>query len=446
MRIAALAAAFAAAAFLPGKSLGAGVVAVAVLVALAVLLAARPTSGRLLYGTLALALAAQALLLDAAWVVALDLAAASILATVAACGARLASLAAPVIRLADSPALAPPVPGSTVPALRGSVLGVFVAAPFAYLFVLGDAAFAELGRGVPLPSAELLPGRTAAFALVLLAALGLALATRHPFRRSVPAPSRRLAPWEWAVPLVLLDALFLAFVAVQLTVLFGGHDRVLETAGLTYAEYAREGFWELIAAASLTLAVVGGAALVAETTRRAHRLLLRGLLGVLCALTVVVLASAVHRLVLYEDAYGLTRLRLFAVAFALWLGGLFALLVAAGLLRPLRRRLADAAVAGTALALLVFSFANPDRLIAERNVDHWRDTGRVDTLYLSQLSADAAPALAELPAVFRVLDDLRERLAEPDPLSSFNVSRQRARDIVGPGSGSSSSSRSASAN
>lgn len=446
MRIAAVAAAFAAAAFLPGEPLGAGVVAVAALVALAVLLAARPTSSRLLYGTLALALAAQALLLDAAWVVALDLAAAWILATVAACGARLASLTAPVVRLADSPALAPPVPGSVVPALRGSVLGVLVAAPFAYLFVLGDAAFAELGRGVPLPSAELLPGRTAAFALVLLAALGLALATRRPFRRSVPAPSRRLAPWEWAVPLVLLDALFLAFVVVQLTVLFGGHDRVLETAGLTYAEYARQGFWELIAAASLTLAVVGGAALVAETTRRAHRLLLRGLLGVLCALTVVVLASAVHRLVLYEDAYGLTRLRLFAVAFALWLGGLFALLVAAGLVRPLRRRLADVAVAGTALALLAFSFVNPDRLIAERDVDHWRDTGQLDTLYLSGLSADAAPALAELPAAFRVLDDLRERLAEPDPLSSFNVSRQRARDVVGPGSGSSSSSRSASAN
>ena len=430
MRIAALAAALAAAAFLPGKPPGVGVVIVAVLVGLAVALAARPTPDRLLFGTLALALAAQAAVVDAGWVVALDLAAACVLAAMAVCGPRLASLAAPVLRLGDAPELAPPVPSGAVPVLRGSLLGVLVAAPFAVLFWQADAAFAQLGRSVPFPSTDPLPGQAATFVLVLLAALGLGLAARRPFRRAVPRPARKLAPWEWAVPLALLDALFLAFVVVQLAVLFGGSDRVLETAGLTYAEYAREGFWQLLAAVALTLVVTGAAALVADAPRRSHRLLLRILLGILGALTVVVLVSAVQRLLLYEEAFGLTRLRLLAVAFAFWLGGLLALLVVAGVAAPVRRRLAHVAVAGTALALLGFSLASPDRLIAERNVERWRETGRIDDRYLTGLSADAVPALVGLPADLQVLDELRARLAEDEPWSSWNRSRARARGLL----------------
>ncbi len=87
-------------------------------------------------------------------------------------------------------------------------------------------------------------------------------------RRRAPAVlsrSERLSPWEWALPLVLLDALFLAFVAVQIFVLFGGHDHVLRTAGLTYAEYAHQGFWQLVAVAVLTLAVVMTAVHAAAT-------------------------------------------------------------------------------------------------------------------------------------------------------------------------------------
>jgi hypothetical protein len=138
----------------------------------------------------------------------------------------------------------------------------------------------------------------------------------------------------------------------------------------------------------------------------------------------------VERLLLYEDAFGLTRLRLFAVAIALWLGGLFALLLVAGLAPPVRRKLAHIAVAGTALALLGFSLASPDRLIADRNVERWRETGRIDGWYLSGLSADAAPALVELPAELHVLDGLETRLAEDEPWSSWNRSRARAREVL----------------
>jgi len=433
MRVAALTAAVAAMALLPGEPLGVGVVLVALLVAAAVGAAVeRVTVDLVLFGAAALALACVPAVRDASWVVALDLTAAWLLASAAVTGPTIAAVPAPLARLRGLPGLAPPVPVGLAPGLRGALLGWLLALPFGALFWSADAAFADLFRGIPLPSWVGLPGHLAAFVLVLLAALGLALAARRPLRVRAPRPRRRLGVWEWAIPLVLLDALFLAFVAVQVTVLFGGRDHVLRTAGLTYAEYARQGFWQLLAVGALTLAVVAVADVVADVSRPRDALLVRVLLGTLCALAIVVVISALHRLRLYEDAFGLTRLRLLAEAFALWLGGLFGLLIAAGIVARVLRQLPRAVLVGTAAALLAFSLANPDGLIAERNVERWRDTGRLDVAYLQTLSADAADALAELPPELRseALAPLAARLARDEPWSSANLSRHRARSSI----------------
>jgi hypothetical protein len=430
MRAAVLVAAIAAAVLLPGEPLGVGVTLVFILVAVAAATTVRPTFDALLFGSLALILAMLPTLRDAGWVVTLCLAAAWLLATAAVSGPTLAAPLTPLIRLRQLPVLVPSVPAGAPPVVRGAVLGSVLLTPFSALFVSGDAAFAELAQGVPHPSAASLPGRTLAFALVLLVAAGLALSARTPLWVSMPRVPRRLTPWEWGIPLALLDALFLAFVVVQLTVLFGGHEHVLRTAGLTYAEYARQGFWQLLAAAALTFAVVGAATLLADAPRRSHRLLLRVLLGVLCVLTIVVVVSALRRLLLYEEAFGLTRLRLLAEAVSLWFGALFALVVAAGLIGHVRRELARIAIGGTAVGLAVFALANPDGLIAERNVERWRETGRLDVAYLQTLSADAAPALAQLPSELRrrALAPLAVRLQHAEPWSSYNLSRERARD------------------
>jgi hypothetical protein len=219
------------------------------------------------------------------------------------------------------------------------------------------------------------------FVVVLLAALGLALAARRPLTARLRRPRRRLGVWEWAIPLARLDALSLAFVLVQLTVLFGGNDHVLRTSGLTYAEYARQ-VWQLLAAGALTLAVVLAADRLAAVRSRRDARLVRVLLGILCALAVVAVLSALHRLRLYEDAYGLTRLRLAAEAFSLWLGALFALLIVAGLSVGALRQLPRIVFAGAAAALIAFTLASPDGLIARRNVERWEQTGRLDVAYL----------------------------------------------------------------
>jgi hypothetical protein len=431
MRAAGLAAALAAAVLLPNGAPGIGIVLVALLVAAAARLGAGASPDLWIFGTGAVALAGMAALTDAGWLLAIDLVAAVLLGTIAVAGPRLAAPIAPVLALRAAPAVVPRPPATVVPVARGVALVGVVMLPFAALLVSADAAFAALAGDLPLPSLSALPFRGVLFVAVLGGSLGLGLVRSPSHAQLTFGLPRALSPIEWILPLSALVALFLAFVTVQVTVLFGGRDHVLQTAGLSYAEYARSGYWQLLAAAILTLAVIAAAVVLADTPQRKHRITLNGLLAAVCSLTMVVLASALHRLAMYEGAFGLTRLRLGAEAFAWGLAGLFALIVVAGVL-PLIRHFARIALAAAAGGLLAFSLSNPDGTIARHNIDRWKKTGRLDVSYLQTLSADAAPSIAALPPGLRgeALRPLATRLAAGDGWASFNVSRRRARGLL----------------
>jgi hypothetical protein len=382
---------------------------------------------------LAAALAGVATLRDAAWVVVPSLVASLGLASLAATGGMSwRQVALGLVRIG-----AMTEGGVTVlrrtprpvgrPALRAAGIALVLLTVFVPLFATADAAFAHLLDAiVPQESADHPVSRTLTWLAVV--ALGGALiqaGQAGPLRGARPA-GHVLARVEWAVPLTLLVGLFAAFVALQLTALYGGNDYVLRTSGLTYAEYARTGFAQLIAAAALTLAVI------AATARWApDEPLRRILLGALCALTLVVLASALTRLGLYESAYGFTRLRLAADAAILWLAGLFVLVIAAGATRR-TSWLPRGAVALSATGILAFAVSNPDGRIADRNVERFERTGRIDTSVLAHLSADAAPALTRLPpnlATCTTRHTSRE-LENAEGLAGLNLARSRARDAL----------------
>ena len=209
MRSFALAAALVAAALVPGERLGVAVPVVAALMLLAAREAARVSLLRLVFGALAFILAAQAAVLDAGWVVWLDLSAAWVLASLAAAGPTLAAIAAPIRALPLLPAVRPKPSSRWTPALRGSALGAAALLPFALLFLSADAAFAGFAGDLPLPSPTSLPARVGTLALILAAALGLGLAARVRSESWELPTSRRLAAVEWVIPLALLNTLFL---------------------------------------------------------------------------------------------------------------------------------------------------------------------------------------------------------------------------------------------
>lgn len=313
----------------------------------------------------------------------------------------------------------------------GGVLSVsaMLVLVFGALFAGADAAFAHLLHGLtPRFDAGDLVARGVVFAVLVAFVLGGAHLLRLPPRLDDVAPRLgwSVARWEWAVPLAALDGLFVTFVAVQATVLFGGHRHVLDTAGLTYAEYARQGFWQLLVVSALTLLVIACTLQLAD--RDTDRLLVRVLVGLLCAMSVVVVASAVHRMWLYQQAYGFTELRLLVVTVELWLGAVFLLVGACGV-RMSAGWLPRAVLIAGVLALLGLAGINPDRLIAQRNIERYHQTGILDTGYLAGLSVDALPALRTLPDEHCVRP--WRGLRESQPWYEFNLSRWRAASNAG---------------
>src|SRR5690606_28461555 len=108
--------------------------------------------------------------------------------------------------------------------------------------------------------------------------------------------------------------LFLFFVLVQFRYLFGGAGMIEVTPGLTYAEYARRGFFELVAASALVLPLLLVGDWLFDHRGPRDGWIFRALSLLLILLVLVVMASAFHRMRLYLGAYGMTEPRLYATA------------------------------------------------------------------------------------------------------------------------------------
>lgn len=321
------------------------------------------------------------------------------------------------------------------PAFRGVVIGAALLVLFGILFATADQAFSRLLRRVlvflewdwgQVPFRTFVVVATAVFT----GAYALGFVASDAAAKPLAAP-RRLGRTEWTIALTLLDLLFLAFVIVQFTVLFGGRDHVLRTEGLIYSEYARQGFFQLLVVGALTLAVIAGTVRWGDRTTPADRMWTKILLGLLCLFTLVVLASALKRLGLYESAFGLTRARVTAHALIFWLGGVFLMVIVAGSIWK-AEWLAKTLIAYAAMALLVFALINPDRIIASHNLDRYRATGKLDIPYLESLGPDAIPVVARAPESIRacVFPFWITHLRDQQSWNEFNLSRDRARRIV----------------
>jgi hypothetical protein len=286
--------------------------------------------------------------------------------------------------------------------------------------------------GVPLHLIEVVGGAVAFAALAARA--------RRPVRLGPLETTIDLAGsatgGSWVPLLVSVDLLFAAFVVVQFAYFFGGRTIVLTQEGLTFAEYARTGFWQLLAAAIITGGVIAFA-WVAGGRDRSRRRAFRLLAGVLVVWDLVVLVSAFRRLTLYEDAYGWTWPRLIVHAAIIAVGAL----LVCGAVAVLWGRvlwLPTAAVVIATLTLVGLSALNPDAFIARRNLERYARTGDLDVAELRVLSPDAVPVLTE---AFGSLDRcarlevsalLHETAgtAEGHGWASWNLGRERAADAI----------------
>jgi hypothetical protein len=210
----------------------------------------------------------------------------------------------------------------------------------------------------------------------------------------VVSPGRRgtLGLMEVGIVLAVVDFLFLAFVVVQFRYLFGGAELVQGMAGMSYAEYARRGFFELVAVATLSLPLLLVADWFLDQQDAGRARMFRGLALLMLVLLDVMLASALYRMRLYTVQFGLTELRFYTTAFMGWLVLVFGWF-AATVLRGRRERFGTGALLAGWLLLAALNLANPDGIIAGVNLDRAARGRPFDIAYAETLSADALPTL-----------------------------------------------------
>lgn len=332
-----------------------------------------------------------------------------------------------------------------LPLVRGLLIAVPIVLVFVSLFAAADAVFARMVDDVFSFDFDLgrLPNRAMLAAVIgWLAIGGLALSASRPPAQANAAPAYqlRLGRTEVLTVLVVVDLLFAAFVALQGAYLFGGLD-TLGASGMTYSEYARRGFFELVAVSILAGGLIVAAERLVEDRSRP---VLAAAIG-LAVLTAVVLVSAAMRLRLYQEAYGWTELRLYVLATIVVVAAVLVALVAA--LVADRVRWIGHAVLSIGLAVgLGLSLLGPVRFITEQNVARVLDPslvsadGRsgIDFGYALSLGDDRIP---DLVRVLPALDDeeaaflreelrwrLRELHADPtlESWPAWNLGRARA--------------------
>jgi hypothetical protein len=234
-----------------------------------------------------------------------------------------------------------------------------------------------------------------------------------------------------------VNLLYVIFAFVQLAYLTGAFKAVLP-AGMTYADYARSGFFELAAVSAINLVLVLLAVKSADRGGPAG-LVLRVESALLILCSSVQLASAMFRMKMYVDEYGLTLLRFFVTAFMLLLAALFILLT----LKEFRPRfpLFKTFAAVILASLLILNHVNSDAWIARHNMRHYQSGHRIDLDYFRMLSVSSIPALIDLarsddPLVssdaVKMLRQINDELQTEDSRKwqNFNISREAARTMI----------------
>ena len=199
--------------------------------------------------------------------------------------------------------------------------------------------------------------------------------------------SRRRNPMIAVTFLSMVTVVNLLFCGIQVLFLFTGGRLLPE--GYTYAEYARQGFFQLLFVCICNLALV----LFCLAVFQRHRVL-RILLLVFSGCTYIMIASSAYRMLLYISTYHLSFLRVLV----LWFLAMLAVLMA-GVVLEIREesfQLFGYCMAVVTVFYLVFSFGRVDALVASYNIAQLGDgISYQDTVYLTGLSMDAVPALCQ---------------------------------------------------
>ncbi len=198
------------------------------------------------------------------------------------------------------------------------------------------------------------------------------------------------------VPMIIIYIVFL----ISQTGYFGAFQGIIPE-GISSAEYARQGFFELCNVSAINAAVIGCTLLFAKRRENnKNGTATRIFIVAFSLLTIALIATALCKMILYIDSFGFTQKRIYASWFIVLLGVLFILLIV--------RQFADkmnymkSAVVAFIVLFGALQFSNVDAIIAKYNVEHFLSND-LETLDLSMFERDLS--FSAVPYLEQVLEN-----------------------------------------
>lgn len=253
--------------------------------------------------------------------------------------------------------------------------------------------------------------------------------------KMLESPRKGVEPAAIAAFLGIIGAVYVLYLVAQFAY-FTDAFRGLLPKGFTVAKYARRGFFEMCWIVAINLFLIVLALGLCRKDGGKVPGAVKGLALFLCLFCLILVATALSKMVLYMGSFGLTRLRLLTSVFMVFLG----LVVLAVGLRLFVKGIpvVQTAVTLGAVILIGLSLANVDGIVARYNVNAWK-SGKLDSLdvdMICSLGDGAVPVLAELADCGdeRVSELAREELKFRSPetdLRSWNLVTQEANEVKG---------------
>lgn len=280
--------------------------------------------------------------------------------------------------------------GVIVSVLIGLAISVPLLIIICALLLSADAVFRNLADYLFSDLLKMIsPGSI--FLIIFLTCFGLCasfgilaeLVKKH-FKEEMPE-TRVLEPVIAITFTSILTVIYLVFSVIQIMYLFIGNMTLPK--GYTYAQYAREGFFQLLFVCLINLILV-----LICTGRFKENIVLKVILTIICGCTMIMIASSTLRMKLYIDEYALTFLRVFVLVSLLVIS-----LCLIGIVIHIYQKqfpLFSYMLVCVSICYILFSFAKPDYWIATYNVTH-SPYATHSYEYLYQLSPDAAPVLSQ---------------------------------------------------
>lgn len=231
-----------------------------------------------------------------------------------------------------------------------------------------------------------------------------------------------------------ISIVYTLFAVVQFKYLFAGSAL---PEGLTYTEYARKGFFELLALTGVNIGIILVVISLTKETNKKWTCVTKALCHYLCAMTVILLASSFYRMFLYINSDGLTRLRLFVIGFLA-----FEAIGLAATFFYIAKPKFNITLIYLCVALTYYSILNlvpVDTIIAKEQINRFLCGQRENIYYVFMLSPDAAssvkylydnttdPKIAEACRCYledAVLSEI------PDRWQRYNLATETAKNIL----------------